>query len=265
MPDLEFLHGRHLPRCTAVVDSGPDYCSLQMMRPAGASISVTTSSSTSSPGSTGLLVVPRPVDSLPAARPGNPYWVHRYVAFRGALMTRWQEAGLLPFMPQRVPARGDFVRRFDELLQLFARPDRLGHLRAVNLLEGLLLHLADSRRPEKALWLDRAKELVLQLPGFRPDYSWVADQLGMALSTFRRAFRREAELSGCTSFCCTPGSRRPSTCLLRPRPRSRASPASLAIAMCSSSRGSSQVAAMPPATYRSRARSQADRPSEPPT
>ena len=90
-----------------------------------------------------------------------------------------------------MPARGDFVRRFDELLQLFARPDRLGHLRAVNLLEGLLLHLADSRRPEKALWLDRAKELVLQLPGFRPDYSWVADQLGMALSTFRRAFRRE--------------------------------------------------------------------------
>ena len=194
MPDLEFLHGRHLPRCTAVWIALPDYCSLQMMTGGGIDLRYDQQQYQLSGRHRSSCRTPaRGFTSSGSA--GQPYWVHRYVAFRGALMTRWQEAGLLPFMPQRVPARGDFVRRFDELLQLFARPDRLGHLRAVNLLEGLLLHLADSRRPEKALWLDRAKELVLQLPGFRPDYSWVADQLGMALSTFRRAFRREAGVS----------------------------------------------------------------------
>ena len=99
MPDLEFLHGRHLPRCTAVGIRFPDYCSLQMSDSA-ASISVTTSSSTSSPGAQVFLSYPGPWIHFQRSA-GQPYWVHRYVAFRGALMTRWQEAGLLPFMPPR--------------------------------------------------------------------------------------------------------------------------------------------------------------------
>lgn len=194
MPDLEFLHGRHFPRCAAVIDKRfPDYCSLQMIT--GGAIDLQYDQQRYQlTGRWVFLSYPGPWIHFERSA-GQACWVHRYVAFRGVLMTRWQESGLLPFQPQRVPARGDFVRRFDELLRLFDRPDRLGHLRAVNLLEGLLLELADGRRPEKERWLDRAKGLVLRLPAFRPDYAWVADQLGMALSTFRRTFRTEAGVS----------------------------------------------------------------------
>lgn len=192
MADLTFLHGSHTPRCVSVVDKRfPDYCSFQVMTRGAIDLSYDRESYTLQ-GRWVFLSYPGPWTHFERAA-GQAFWTHRYVAFRGPLMHRWEELGLLPFRPQRIPP-GDYVERFDVLLRLFPRSDQLGHLRAVNLLENLLLELADQRRPEKVQWLDRAKDLVLRVSG-QPDYERIATELGMALTTFRRAFREEAGIA----------------------------------------------------------------------
>ncbi len=192
MADLTFLHARHFPRCEAVVDKRyPDYCALQMITGGSIDLSYDQRRYRLS-GRWLFLSWPGPWTHFERS-PGRAYWVHRYVAFKGPLMAKWFEAGLLPFEPQRVPTRTDFVARFDRMLEVFARTDRVGHLRAVNLLEGMLLELADQRRPAEVQWLDRARSLLGR--GGRVDYPAIAAEMGMGLSTFRRRFRDEAGMS----------------------------------------------------------------------
>lgn len=192
--DLEFLHARHFARCQAVVDKRyPDYCALQLIT--GGSIDLRyDQQSYRLKGRWVWLCYPGPWIHFECA-PDCTYWVHRYAAFRGPLMMQWLESGLLPVEPLRAPGRGDFVGRFDQLLRMIERGDRLGHQRAVNLLEGLLLELADGRRPQRVQWLDRAKQLLLENQAERTSYEQIAAELGMALSTFRRNFRQEAGIS----------------------------------------------------------------------
>lgn len=189
--ELEFLHGNYTPRCVAEVDKHyPDYCSFQLMTAGAVDISYDQEEHHLS-GRWAFVSWPGPRVHL-RRHSGCPYWVHRYVSVRGPALERWQESGLLPFAPQRPPAHGDFVRRFDQMLAFFHRGDHLGRQRGANLLESLLLELADNRRPREMLWLDHARELLLQMPSFRPDYASIAAQLGMSLSHFRRTFRRES-------------------------------------------------------------------------
>lgn len=191
LAELEFLHGSLTPRCVAIVDKHyPDYCSFQLMTAGEVDLSYDQQHHHLT-GRWAFVAHPGPRVQL-RRHPGCPYWVHRYVSFRGPAMQRWKTAGLLSFPPQRPPAKGDFVSRFDRMLSLFHRGDHLGLQRATNLLEGLLLELADGRKSREMLWLDRARELLLKLPTFRPDYRTLADELDMSLSHFRRTFRREA-------------------------------------------------------------------------
>jgi AraC-like DNA-binding protein len=191
LTEIEFLHGSLTPRCVAMVDKRyPDYCSFQLMTGGTVDLSYDQQQYQLA-GRWAFVAYPGPHVQL-RRHPGCAYWVHRYVSFRGAAMERWRSAGLLAFAPQRPPARSDFVGRFDQMLALFHRGDSLGLQRATNLLESLLLELADGRKSRELLWLDRARELLLRLPTFRPNYGTVAEELGMSLSHFRRTFRREA-------------------------------------------------------------------------
>jgi AraC-like DNA-binding protein len=120
--------------------------------------------------------------------PGQDYWVHRYIAFTGTLVSRWQELGIFPVPPQPLPSIA-IVREFDELLKLQTRSDALGRLRAVNLLEKILLTLAEKRPQRTDTWLADLRERLARQATLWPDYNLLAQQIGMSLSTLRRRFR----------------------------------------------------------------------------
>jgi AraC-like DNA-binding protein len=132
---------------------------------------------------------------------GRAWWAHRYVAFRGPRVARWVAEGLWPEEPQPAPhaAASEYPARFDELLRLARLPDRWSVARAVNLLEALLIELAEDRSGGGASaaastepWLTELLEAVEggeEWETFAPDYEAFAQAHGMALSTLRRRFR----------------------------------------------------------------------------
>ena len=83
------------------------------------------------------------IDFHPA--PGYSDWAHRHVGFQGPLVGAWQARGLWPFAPQPAQDAQASARFFDDLIAFANRTDTLGRLRAVNLIEQLLLEMADRR------------------------------------------------------------------------------------------------------------------------
>lgn len=137
-----------------------------------------------------------PCDPGPPVRfePGpSGSWSHRYVALRGARIAVWQSAGIWPVAPQRVRSK-DFGNRFDQMLALFQGSSTWAWERACNLLEGLLLELADERSGEpqrRQAWLDDCIRKMSVSNYQRCHYEQIAASWGMSLSTLRRRFRRE--------------------------------------------------------------------------
>ena len=194
--DLIFLFGEHLPRCTHRIDKHfDDYCTLQYMAAGKIDLSIGTERHALS-GAWFWSAYPGPgVRFQPAA--GERTWDHRYLAFKGPLVWRWQRDGLFPVAPQRAPGADRDGARFDELLSLTRRADRRSHLKAIHQLEGLLLELSESApetRPTAA-WLEVAMQRVAQWATdeshdetYQPDYDALAAELGTSRSTLRRRF-----------------------------------------------------------------------------
>lgn len=122
--------------------------------------------------------------------PGCAAWDHRYVAVKGPLVARWVAEGLFPRAPQAAPSDRAFDQDFDRLLELKARPDRWGQRRAINLLERLLLALADERAASAGgePWLERVLSTIAG--GGSYSIERLARDAGMAVSTLRRRFRQ---------------------------------------------------------------------------
>ena len=131
--------------------------------------------------------------------PAPPFesWFHRHVGFTGPLVSQWARDGLWPDRPQPAPPTRDWNAFWDELSALAQRADSWGRKRGVNLLEQMLLELAEARAPiaqtEDALWL---RPLLQKLTGdvpsdhtFAPDYEQLARDAGMGVSTLRRKFK----------------------------------------------------------------------------
>jgi AraC-like DNA-binding protein len=193
--DLILLHGRHRPRCVATVDKRFEYHTLQYM--AAGAIRL---------GRGGRervlegrwLWSTRPglyarFHEWPRGRP----WHHRYIAFAGPLASQRQAEGRLVGEPEPVAASDArrLSRLFDEMLEQAARPGRFGRLRAINLLEQILLERAEKRQavsePAPA-WLEHALAYIRSHVD-APDYAALAAELSMAVSTLRRRF---AEATG---------------------------------------------------------------------
>lgn len=192
MGDLIFLHHSHVPRCTATVDKRFEgYCSLQLMVQGEVELWYDRQRYELR-GRWLWCCWPGP--HVRFHRLGDcPWWDHRYLAFRGPLMQRWLDLGVLPPAPQ--PAEdARWPRRFDELRELASRPDRWGRLRAINLLEAILLEMAETQRRPGSTWLDEVYERLAAQDTLWPDYTLVARQMGIAQSTFRRRFREAAGL-----------------------------------------------------------------------
>ncbi len=188
--EIIFLHHGYMPRCTATVDKHFDgYCTLQLM----------------TRGTLELYYDERayvlrgrwiwPAFPGPQIRffraPGQAYWVHRYVAVRGPMVDRWRASGLFPEEPQPAPQGRAWVMQFDALLKQASRTDGWGPARAANLLEGLLLQLAEERPVAHARepWVERVMARLADPEVFAPDYAEMAAEQGMSLTTFRRRFR----------------------------------------------------------------------------
>ncbi len=190
--ELIFMHGSHRRQCVATVDKKFTYHALQMM----------------TRGRVKLWYDDRAFDmrgcwlwpchpgphvkfhEWPAGQP----WEHRYMAFTGPLAGQWLAQGLWPATPQEIDATS--ARRWaalmDEALECANRGDRFDWLRAVNLIERLLIEAAALRAdkgPATEPWLRDVTEHIAQADD-HVDYAKLAAHQGMSLSTMQRRFAR---------------------------------------------------------------------------
>lgn len=120
------------------------------------------------------------------------HWFHRHVGFQGPLVARWQAAGWWMDAPQQPPPGKDYVALFDEIIHLVRRGDEWARLRAINLVEQLLLELAEARaaqnikQPDK--WLSQLFE-QLEDENMTLDYAGIAREMGLSLTALRRRFK----------------------------------------------------------------------------
>ncbi len=189
--DLIFLHSGFMPCCTARVDKRFDgYSTLQLM--AGGHVVVSYDDNVHQlNGAWYWPAFPGPrIRMMPA--PGCPSWVHRYVAFKGPLVARWQAEGLMPAVPQPAVPIDSHAHRFDKLLASVRGSRRWDMLRAINSLEQVLIDLAEERGTptEGHAWQRRVLDVLDTTNEFSPDYESVAGECGVSLRTLRERFRR---------------------------------------------------------------------------
>lgn len=193
--DLIFLHHGHYPQCTAKVDKHFDgYSTLQLMTRGRLELWYDRQRHALE-GPVVWPAFPGPWIRFHRA-PGCPSWEHRYVAFKGSAVGRWQAEGLWLSGPQVVSDPRKFAARFDQLLEQVRRADRWGARIAANLLEGLLLELADQRGAaaggdDGEPWVQRViEQLERCVNQAEIDYEQLAAGQSMSLSTLRRRFRQ---------------------------------------------------------------------------
>ena len=190
--ELIFLYGEAVPACTHVIDKQyAGYHTLQYMAAGAVELWVGERRHVLE-GRAFWSAYPGPRFRFHAA-PGQTRWDHRYIAFQGPLVRRWEREGLFPVAPRPAPGGADYAGRFDELLASARRTDARGVRRATNVLEGLLIELAEAPAPAAAPapWLDRmarALDATAVTPRGAPDYAGLAEVAGVSERTLRRRF-----------------------------------------------------------------------------
>jgi AraC-like DNA-binding protein len=202
LDDLTFLHCNHDPICNARVNKHFDgYYTLQFGVTGGVELFYDGTRHVLDDGGAWFWsAFPGPRIRFHAA-PGREAWEHRYVAFHGPRVSRWLAAGIWPHGPQLAPPHADYTPRFDTLLRLVRQSDSWSIARAVNLLEAFLLELAEDRAkrtaaPRTEPWLDAilerlsaAEAIAIEEAEEAADYTALASEWGMSISTLRRRFR----------------------------------------------------------------------------
>lgn len=190
-PAIIFLATTYAPRCAVQIDKHLEgYSTIQFMASGGVTVAYD-DRAYQLEGAWFWPAFPGPRTRFHAA-PGHKTWFHRHVGFQGPLVSQWTATGLWPEGPQPAPPGRDWEAFFDELIAQAERTDRWGRLRAANLLERLLLELAEARAQparEEAWWLEQVLDALAGATGLVPDYAGLAGELGIGVSTFRRRFR----------------------------------------------------------------------------
>lgn len=194
MTRLFTLHSAHVPQCTARVDKYFDgYFTLQYMTRGGIFLQYD-EEKYQLRGPWFWPCWPGPLTRFHLLE-NEASWEHRYIAFRGPAVSQWQEAGLIPFKPQQPKDPATCAELFDQLLAMRDRNDHFGHLRCINLIESLLLRLADERHDIQTPWIDQVNAKLAEQRTLWPNYEQLAESLGMGLSTLRRRYRDTAGIS----------------------------------------------------------------------
>jgi len=182
-----------MPRCNATVDKHFEgYCSLQFIRRGAVEL---------------FYDDVRHVVEAPAfwtCYPGphirfhvyrGTTWHHSYAAMRGPALVHLRQSGLFFLGVQPCPPHEStrYAALMDRAIRLIRTPGPLSAPRAANLLESLLLDLAERRRlePRSEPWMEKLLATLETSGAICPDYATLARDLGMALSTLRRRFRQE--------------------------------------------------------------------------
>lgn len=198
--DLSLLHGRYSCPTRATVDKAFTYQTLQFIERGGVELFYDDRRYEIEPHWV-WTAFPGPRVRFHAWPKGSS-WTHRYMAFTGPRLIEWQEQDLLFREPQPVPSDQvqTFIYHFDLMLSTAMEPGRMAHLKAVNLLEGLLIDLASWRRGDRdhdrtePPWLQQVQD-ELECFEQEPDYADLAQRLRLSINTFRRTFRAFTGLS----------------------------------------------------------------------
>ncbi|MCK5114362.1 MAG: helix-turn-helix domain-containing protein [Phycisphaerae bacterium] len=194
--EIIFLHGSHIPQCdTHVAKHFDGYCSLQYITRGGVELFYDNVRHELAPH----MFWPCSPGPFIRFHPNKPHkhWEHRYVAFRGPLAVRWISEGLLPLKPLTGLRNRNYSKQMDDLIHLAHQPTPLAHRRAVNILEGILLELAEASilvQPTRKTWLDQVLEVITDPKNYPVDYDALAASMNMATSTLRRRFRMAADM-----------------------------------------------------------------------
>lgn len=126
-------------------------------------------------------------------------WNHRYAALHGPMLADWQQSGLW-FHGIQVcsPSKADScAKAMSDIIHWIDSPKPYAQVRAANLLESLLLDLAEWRQAHTKIepWLTQVVTTLENSVGTQIDYAQLAAKCGMALSTLRRRFFQETRTS----------------------------------------------------------------------
>lgn len=199
LDDCQFLHGRRFRRYTAdIAKHYSHYHGLQVMSAGAVRIAygLRDQGERELRGAWLWPTYPGPLISFrPAVDPG--WWDHQYIAFTGAQVQRWQAEGIFPTEPQEIADLTDFVPRFRAALQLLQRREHWPTRRGFNLVQQLLLELAEARaQPQRReAWLETVLLALQPDASGTPSAEALARQAGMAASTLRRRFREAMGMS----------------------------------------------------------------------
>lgn len=119
-------------------------------------------------------------------------WHHYYIAFTGPRVVHWESMGLLLQKPQPLPSL-ELVDRYREMVALAFDISSYAQLKAVALLEYMLIELAEARvlgPVKEELWLADAMQALQEQLSEELDYELLAESLHMSLPTLRRKFKQ---------------------------------------------------------------------------
>jgi AraC-like DNA-binding protein len=197
---LIFLAGSYAPRNCSYLDKHLEgYATIQFSRGGGVEVGYDERFFTLTGGDWFWPAHPGPrIRFRPA--PGHAYWSHRHIGFQGPLVGRWMAAGLWLAEPQLAPPGRDWSEFFAEMVDHSRRGDHWGRLRAINMLEHLLLELAEARvaAPAREPWLERVLEqLAVNVEAAESsatstsalNYAALAREAGCSLTVLRRRFK----------------------------------------------------------------------------
>lgn len=194
-PWITFITGQYVSHCQHDIDKNfSDYQTLQYMDRGAVSLRVGEQSYVLK-GRWFWSAYPGPRIAFRAAERGGS-WVHRYIAFRGPLVTRWEEDGLFPVSPQQAPPGEDWAGRFDELIARVSKTGYWDLIRTGHEVESLLIDLA-SARAQKPLseWVRSLANKLSEAADGGIDYESLAKGFGMSVRSLRRNFKRKIGLS----------------------------------------------------------------------
>ena len=192
--ELQFLFTAFVPQCAHVVDKHFEgYSTLQFMEAGRVQLQIGQKSHVMD-GPWAWSCYPGPRIRFRSAIPGKT-WVHRYLAFRGAIVARWQKSGLFPIDPQPVAEAGEISATMDEVIALSRQADRWGLHRAILTLELLLVKLAELRSKQSAPGALHESRLAAARGNESFNLESLAAEAGISSRTFRRQFKQRMGLS----------------------------------------------------------------------
>lgn len=193
--ELTFLHGTRTLKCSATVDKHFDgYYTLQYVHRGSVEIFYDSYRYViKAPGVWPCF--PGPHIRFHVLEKGKT-WDHRYIAFTGKLPCEWMANGLLISVPMQLKSPGDIPHQLDEITRLGFDGQGLSQLKAINLLENLLIDIsATAATGSHEKRLDFVLDHLGNEESYPIDYEVLAEQLDMGLSTMRRWFKTKTGMS----------------------------------------------------------------------